>query len=185
MKISTLTAFLAIILLGISCNKQPTAAFTTDKTVYEAGETVKLVNKSTHGDSYIWTLPNGQVTTPDASFTLDEYQSGQFTFRLTAFSKKNKKVSQAEQTVTVNPSSRGAVVFWLSSSSNYATPMSITISGVGSQQISEKLSGTPDCNHAGCAVFKGLTPGVYTWYAGFNSGTIAIVAGTCLKVKMN
>jgi PKD repeat protein len=185
MKISNLSSLIAITLFTVACNKQPTAAFTTDKTVYEAGETVKLVNKSTNAESYIWTLPNGQVTTPDASFTLDEYQSGNFTFRLSAFSKKDKKVSQAEQQITVNPSSKGAVVFWLSTSSPNSTPMSILLNGVGSQQINEKISGTPDCNNTSCAVFKGLTPGSYNWYSGFMSGVVTIAAGTCLKVKIN
>ena len=60
--IKSLLIATAVILLT-SCQKQPSADFSTDKSEYIAGDVVKLTNSSTDGSSYKWIMPDGQTNT--------------------------------------------------------------------------------------------------------------------------
>ena len=72
-----------------SCQRQISASFLSDKTEYDAGDIVKLTNKSTNAKTYKWTLPDGQIATSehvDFPIALSQ-QDGSLTFKLEAFSK--------------------------------------------------------------------------------------------------
>jgi len=101
------TLLIAFALLLASCQKQPVASFITDKTEYEAGDTVHLTNTSENGHSYIWTMPDGsKQTTKDATYIVDAnvlYEK--LTFQLEADSKHERKKGFAVKQVlaTIKP----------------------------------------------------------------------------------
>jgi uncharacterized protein (TIGR02145 family) len=80
-----------------SCQRQISASFLSDKTEYDAGDIVKLTNKSTNAKTYKWTLPDGQIATSehvDFPIALSQ-QDGSLTFKLEAFSKNERKTEEA------------------------------------------------------------------------------------------
>lgn len=99
----TATIFLLTILLLTSCQRQPTANFTTDKTEYTAGDTIHFTNTSEDGDSYLWTVPDGKTfTTENLDYVTDVNEhSGSKTFKLDVFSKNKKKNATASKTVII------------------------------------------------------------------------------------
>ena len=84
-----------------SCQRQPTANFTTDKTEYQAGDTVHLKNNSEHGKHFIWTMPDGSTqTNTDATYIIpDTTLYSNFTFKLQALSGREKKSDEKSVTV--------------------------------------------------------------------------------------
>jgi hypothetical protein len=99
----TIILLLTSILLFSSCQKQPIATITTDKTEYTAGETIHLINTTDNADSYLWTTSDGKTyTTKNLDYTTDIHEhSGIRTFKLEVFSKNKKKTSSAIKTITV------------------------------------------------------------------------------------
>ena len=98
----TLIKLLPIYLfLLASCQKQPTANYTTDKTEYQAGDTVHLRNTSKHGKHFIWTMPDGSTqTNNDATYIIpDTTLYINFIFKLEALSKREKKSDEKSITV--------------------------------------------------------------------------------------
>ncbi len=90
-----------IILFGLtSCQKEPTAAFTADKTSALTDEVIQFTNTSTDGDSYLWNFGDGE-TSIDLSPTHSFSTPGSFTVELTAFSKNGNKTSTATLSITV------------------------------------------------------------------------------------
>ena len=87
--------------LFAACQRQPTANFTTDKTEYQAGDTVHLKNSSEYGKHFIWTMPDGSTqTTTDATYIIpDTTLYSNFTFKLQALSSKEKKSNEKSVTV--------------------------------------------------------------------------------------
>jgi len=96
-------AVIAVLLTMTSCQKQPEASFQTDKASYHAGEKVYLTNTSSDGDSYKWTMPNGDIEdSKNASYTIPQTQAvGQVSFQLEAFSKNHNKSDKASKSVNV------------------------------------------------------------------------------------
>jgi hypothetical protein len=92
---------IAFALLLASCQKQPVASFTTDKTEYYAGDTIHLTNTSENGHSYIWTMPDGsKQTKKDATYIVDKsvlYEK--LIFQLEADSKHERKKGFAAKQV--------------------------------------------------------------------------------------
>lgn len=92
---------LGIILFGFSsCQKEPTAGFSADKTAVLTDEVIQFTNTSTDGDSYLWDFGDGE-TSIDLSPTHSYSTPGTFTVELTAFSKNGKKTSSATLSITV------------------------------------------------------------------------------------
>ncbi len=89
----TLITLIIASLFLASCQKQPVASFTTDKTEYYAGDTIHLTNTSEHGHIYIWTMPDGsKQTTENAYYVVDtSVQYEKLTFQLEADSKHERK----------------------------------------------------------------------------------------------
>jgi len=94
-----------IISLAITaCQKQPNAAFTTDKTIYIAGETIHLKDASMDAYSWKWTTPDGKTyTSQNLDYTIDSNDlGGTETFKLEVASKKGEKTAFATKSLTVN-----------------------------------------------------------------------------------
>lgn len=93
------TAFLT------SCEPDPVADFSTDKTTYYPGETIQLRNTSTDADSYKWTMPGGQTSNyKDINFETMPYDwfyfnNNELSFTLEAFSESGDKSDQRTKTV--------------------------------------------------------------------------------------
>ncbi len=183
-------SFLLIILLGIffSCQKQPTAIFTTDKTEYSPGEQIILTNTSIDAKSYKWTISDGQSSVNEhLIYTLSPNASeGIITFTLEALSRTGKKVSYSSKNVTIKKAT-GNVTFWQITNSGYGVT-DVTIEGVSSS-ITDEYTGVPSsCGASGCAVFNNLsvgdhtfsaTDGTYTW-----NGTVNITKDGCTKFQL-
>lgn len=79
----------------------------------------------------------------------------------------------------------GEVTFWQKTGSGYDLTV-VEIDGVSSN-ITSEFGSTPNCGESGCAVFKGLSSGIYNYNAsdGFAvwSGTIDVTEG-CFIVEL-
>ncbi len=174
-------------LIIISCQKYPQASFTTDKTQYVAGDTIKLTNTTLYGSTYKWTLPDGQTpTTKDFDFITNElYRSASYEIILEAFSSNGKKTDRITKRVSIN-AVKGDVLFWQHTNSFFLAT-EVSINGLTSY-ITSKYSSTPDCGASGCAVFKGLDVGTYFYTASNNfsywSGNVTVTKGNCLKIEL-
>ena len=171
----------------MGCQKQPTASFTTDKTTYTAGETVKCTNASTNGKSYLWTFSDGQTSTAqDVDYTISpNFGAGSITIKLKANSRTSKKTNEVTQIVNV-VSAHGTVMFWNCSSCAGNLPISVTIGG-STQFITSAYSSLPNCGTAGCAMFTldvgsyafTATDGNITW-----NGTVTVTKGGCFRQEL-
>lgn len=185
--IKSLSALILSSILLTSCQKQPIADFTTDKTEYTAGETIKLSNKSIDADKYKWTMPDGQTAT---SQNVDYQTSvntpeGTLTFKLEAISKNGKKTDVATKTVSLKAAT-GRAMIWTSNPN--VNPIAVSINNIGYGTITMYYTGgTPDCGANGCvtATLKvgtynvSATDGFYTW-----TGTITVYANQCSTLQL-
>jgi hypothetical protein len=177
----------AIATFFTSCQKQPTASFTTDKNEYVAGETIKLTSTSLEANSYKWTLPDGTtLTSKDVDFNLSPNRdNSSLSFKLEVFSKNGKKSSDASKTVYVK-AAKGDVLFWNKYATNY--PIGVAI-GNETKTISKDYSSSPsNCNATGCANFN-LKVGTHQYYAIDSEGsewqgTVTITKDGCLKMEL-
>lgn len=170
-------------LVFASCQKQPTANFSTDKTSYVGGETIYLTNQSTDADHYEWYCSDGQqATTPNLTYTTTYGQDGTLSFELLAYSKNGKKSSTVVKSVTVTPA-KGDITFWIQD--GYIT--TVYIQNI-SREINMSYQSTPDCGSDGCANYNDVDPGTYSYYAtnGVHewSGTVTAYAGECSTMKL-
>jgi hypothetical protein len=94
--------FFAILLLA-SCQKQPTASFTTDKETYQAGETIHCNDISNNAYRWTWTAPDGKIyTTRNLDWVTDSNDlGGTKTFTLEVASKNGKKNSTSSKSITL------------------------------------------------------------------------------------
>ena len=92
---------LLALLLFTACQKQPTANFNTDKTLYYAGETVHLTDASTNAHHWYWTMPDGTTSTnQNVDYVIDTNDiGGDKTFSLTVTSNNGKKLATISKTV--------------------------------------------------------------------------------------
>ena len=189
MKTRQLFFYVAILMIGLtSCKKQPEADFTTDKASYIAGETIKLTNKTIDGVTYLWTMPDGQTaTSKDVNYTTDVNENdGTLIFKLKAYSKKNKKMDETQQSVSLK-AAKGDVIFWQITGSGFGTT-TVTVNGLTSV-ITVDSPSSPDCGTSGNAVFNELKVGIYSFTATdgtYNwSGNLTIEMNVCLKFQLN
>ena len=93
-----------LFIVFVSCRKIPTANFTTDKTAYNAGETIHCTDVSDNAYSWKWTAPNGNIyTTQNLDFVTDINEASDTkTFTLEVASKDGKKNSTISKSITIN-----------------------------------------------------------------------------------
>jgi|BioPla2DNA2_1021312.scaffolds.fasta_scaffold49856_2 hypothetical protein len=178
-----------IMLVFASCQKQPTADFSTDKTSYVGGETIYVTNHSINAEFYEWELSDGQSTRVADNFKYytDVSQSGVLTIQLTAYSKNYKKSSVMVKSVTITPA-KGEATFWLSN--GYITTVYLYVPGYGtiSSEINRAYYDIPDCGADGCANFSNLEAGTYSYYATDGEteweGSITVFPGRCSTMRL-
>ena len=172
----------AIVVVSFSCNKQPAAEFTTDKTEYIQGETVVCTNQSLEGETFKWTFPDGQTSSSkDVNFILSNtITPGVYSIKLEAISKKGNKTSSATKSFSVKQATAQLMVWTSSSSVNQIT---VKVDGVSYGTITMYYTnGTPDCGANGCVSVTlstgthtiTATDGNYTW-----TGSVNVLKGYC------
>ena len=85
----TIFTFLAVSLILISCEKRPTASFTTDSNEWEVGQTVLFYNNSNNSERFEWDFGDGYTSgdrDPVHIFT----STGTYEVTLTAISKSGQ-----------------------------------------------------------------------------------------------
>jgi PKD repeat protein len=180
-----LTAFTIIIITA--CNKQPIANFTTDKTEYEAGETINFKNTSQNGSTYIWTFPTGQSTSENPAYQISPTRGqGEIIINLQATSKNGKKSDQSERTLKVIPSAN--ITFWSCQSCFGNPPIRVTINGVTKDITASYISNPPACGAPNCASFA-LVSGTYLYTATDNNGystngNVVLAKGECRMISL-
>jgi hypothetical protein len=183
-KLILITAAFTIILS--SCQKQPSADFTTDKSQYQGGDVVMLTSTSVDAKSYKWTLPDGQTSSKsNLNYTLASNQGdATLTFKLEAISKNGKKTDDATKIITVKAAS-GQALIWTSNSS--ADPISVYIDDISVGTITAYYNSAPECGSMGCVTANlkvgdhlvDATDGYDTW-----SGTVTVTKNGCSKFNL-
>lgn len=170
-----------------SCQKQPSADFTTDKTEYIAGDVVKLTNTSGDANKFKWTFPDGQTNAAEnVDYTTAENQTdGTLTFKLEALSKNGKKTDEATKTVSIKAAT-GLLTVWTANST--VNQISVSIDGNAAGTITQYYTGgVPACAATGCvtATLKigshtiSATDGNYSW-----NGTMTVTKNGCSTFKL-
>ena len=164
-----------------SCQKQPSADFTTDKSTYIAGDVVKLTNTSIDGSTFKWTLPDGQTSaSKNLDYTLNvNQQDATLSFKLEAISKNGSKTDEATKLIAVKAAT-GQATIWTSNSN--VNPISVYIDNISAGTITSSYNGTPDCGSLGCvtATLKVGTHAVSASDGNFNwTGTVNVVRDGC------
>ena len=169
-----------------SCQKQPTADFSMDKSEYTAGEKVMLTSKSLEAHSYKWTMPDGQTSSSkDVNYTISSSApDGTLSFKLEVSSKNGKKKDEVQRSVSVKAAT-GEVVFWQSPSCGCGVT-NVTINGQ-TKQITSDYTSSPSCGASGVATFS-LKAGTYPYTATDGTktwnGNSTITAKSCLKFQL-
>lgn len=153
-----IVAFFAI----VSCQRQPKASFSTDKSEYVAGDTIYLSNTTEASQRFRWIFPDGQTDkSTDASYYVDAFIGDTtLTFKLIAISNNGKKADSTSKTVDIIAST-GGVTFWRSMYGNVSST-TVTLNGMSSI-ITSSFTSEPDCGCNGCTVFDNLKVGKYYW----------------------
>ena len=178
-----LSVFICFIVLQ-SCNRTPTASFTSDKEEYSAGETIQLTNTSTNGFSYKWEAPG--LTTPltGKNASIIARKQGTYQITLTVFSKNGKKSSSTSRTIVVK-AGKGQLVIY--TSTYPVLPIAIKIDNVPFGVITQTYSNPPFCGASGC-INAELEAGVHQFEMSSSGMTVpftgTIDAGECNQMKV-
>lgn len=97
-KLSTVILSFAVFAIFSSCQKQPEADFTLNKTEAFTGDTIFFTNTTINGDHYKWDFGDGANST-DESPSHIYTKAGEYNIVLTAYSEKDKKTSTREQSI--------------------------------------------------------------------------------------
>ena len=103
--------FLFAVLFIVSCKKQPQASFSVDKQSPTLGEAIQLTNLSVDGLSYSWDFGDGTSST-DEHPTHTYAAEGVYTVKLTAYSKKEKKMDDFSMVITVQSTHTKLLGLW-------------------------------------------------------------------------
>lgn len=172
----------------------PFADFKTNKSEYEAGETIEFTSTSTNADNIKWVLPDGTTSRQNVvSFTTytNIYATTNYNVRLEANSKSGLKQDYIIKAVKVNP---GKGTLTLYSTAYLASSVDIMIDGVSANRANFNNYSVPQtCNDNGFSNY--LIPiGSHTiTYNGFTSlgnnfsGTkyVNVTFGGCTKLNCN
>jgi len=96
--------FLFALLLFAACQKQPTANFNTDKTLYYPDETIHLTDASTKAHHWLWTLPDGSTSnSQNVDFVIDTNNiGGSYSISLKAASKNGNRTSTITKSIEIS-----------------------------------------------------------------------------------
>lgn len=172
----------------------PVANFTSNKTEYEAGETVELTNTSTDANNVRWTLPDGTTSRQNTvSFTTytNIFTTTNYNVSLEAISKSGLKSDLIVKAVKVNP---GKGTLSLYSTFYLAINVDITIDGVPVNKANFNNYAIPvNCNNSAFSNYL-VAIGTHTiTYDGFQtngnsfsgSKIVNITYGGCTKLNCN
>lgn len=170
-----------------SCQKTPVASITTDKTEYIAGETIKLTNTTTDGETFKWTFPDGTTgTTENYDYILNDTDpDATLTFKLEAFSKNGKKTNSTSKSVTVKAAT-GNVIFWALTGA--ASDVITVDMNATSRAITVERDSAPECGDAENAAFSNVKVGTYNYTATDGtdtwSGSVTVKKNTCTSIEL-
>jgi photosystem II stability/assembly factor-like uncharacterized protein len=180
---------LFFLLTATSCQKKPTASFSTNKEVYSIGEKVLLSNASSDAYYYTWIVKGPEKeesrgSKEDHSFILTQY--GSYDISLSVYSKNGKQVSRSSKTITVTAKEGNAIFYTTRSGTSYEIYQNGTYYG----NFGGTFSGVPNCGATGAYTFTG-DAGQYSFMMinYFTSATrtysVNITAGACQPVLVN
>lgn len=189
MKVISFKALLLLVIstVVLSCNKQPTADFSTDKLEYTQGETVVCTNLSANGDSFVWILPEGQTnSSTNLNFmTSTSMTPGTYNISLKALSKNGKKTASVTKSFVLKQAS-GQLTVWTSRSN--VGPITVKVNGTTYGTITlYYASSTPACGANGCVTVNlpvgrhtiSATDGNSTW-----SGSTDVALNKCTAFQL-
>lgn len=190
-----LLALTAIFLLltATSCQKKPSASFSTDKEVYSIHERAHLSSASTGAYYYTWIVKgpaNEEIRGSEEDFSFDLSQIGTYDITLCVYSKNGKEVSKVSKTISVT-SNEGNVIFYTNRSGN---TLSYYITDNGSAYgwfYPRASTQVPACGSSDCYTFTGnagmrkVFTVSNTLTGGYQTYTITIGAGTCQTQAVN
>lgn len=187
-----LTALL-FLLASTSCQKKPTASFSTLKTEYNVGESITLSNASSDAETYSWVVvaPDGkEMRSSTREFMFVGSQQGAYEVRLGAYSQNGRHFDKSRKTINVK-SNEGSVIFY---TNRTGSTLSYYITDNGSSYgwfYPRASSQVPACGTSDCYTFTGnagqqrvftvsnTLTGTYQTY------TITLAAGTCQAQAVN
>lgn len=100
-----LFAFTALffMLVAFSCQKKPSAAFSTNKETYNRGENVICTDQSDDAYSISWVVRGPtEFRSTNSSFTFSAPLEGSYEITQACYSKNTKKVSKTSKNIRVN-----------------------------------------------------------------------------------
>ncbi len=102
----TLNYFLSLCLAFtfVACKKEPSASFGSDKSFYQAGETIHLTNYSSNAESFEWIFPDGSTSTAkNPDYVLDStITNNPIQITLKSYSKNKKKSSTVSHSIQLS-----------------------------------------------------------------------------------
>lgn len=149
------------IIVTSSCTKKPEASISTSTKDAKVSQSVKFTSTSKNAKSVKWTFPDGQTfNSNEVDFTFTS--PGDKQVKLEAFSKNQKKKSEASITIKVEDD-KGDLTVWVEDDGSWddIDYIEATINGV-TKEITVLLNSSPSCGYAGCANFTDLKAGKYT-----------------------
>jgi PKD repeat protein len=135
-------SIIAIVIVFASCQKQPTANFNTDKSIYYASETVHITDASTNAHHWQWTMPNGtsNINSKKADYTIPaDDLGGNETFNLKVTSRYNSLNSSISKSVRVSQQIYGSDYY--SSTYNPTTKSTAMNNGEWVVSVGKKYNG--------------------------------------------
>jgi hypothetical protein len=184
----------------ISCQKYPTAKFTSSATTIATGTLVHFENSSVNGDSYKWSFPEGILSSSgggsvsqsfnfDYTFNLPLYHIGGVQIiELEAFSKNGKKYNRYSDSIRIlPPGGNGIVGFWFPFNA-WTENYEVTIN-TATRKVLATGSSPTTCLISPTLSFS-LPPGTYPYSAvetvsgQYWSGTITVIADTCFMKQL-
>lgn len=139
---------LLLLLATTSCQKKPTASFSTDKEIYMNRETVILSNTSSDAYYYTWIVKGPEqeeIRRSEENFSFDLNQVGTYEITLCVYSKNGKEVSKVSKTIE----SRTAVtsyVFYTNDLDNTLKNVSVYVDNLYKGVITTNCYSTPTCS---------------------------------------
>lgn len=174
---------LALSLFLSSCQKKPSASFTTDKDTYARTQRVYLTNTSTDAGSMVWIVKGPEayeIRSSEENFWFDANNTGSYEISLSCYSKNGKLSSKTSKTINVL-SSEGSIIFY---TTNAGSGYQIYQNGTYIGNFLGTFYSVPNCGATG-AVTYGANVGQYSFDITNNfSGTtktynIQIDGGVC------
>jgi hypothetical protein len=167
---------------------KPSADFSTDKTEYVGGDTIRFTNISTNADTYRWTLPDGQTSKMvNITYIIPDLPVEQsLPFKLEAFSKSGNKSDYSAKIIKAIPAEGELVLYF---SNNFLLSPSIKIDGknVSSVPGFVPTANAPACGQQNFPTYK-LRPGnhvVTVSEASTYTKNVIVIAGSCVALKMD